>query len=246
MLHAHGLGGTPESYLERADIQRTVDTHRILLVLPEGRDETWSIDHMGLVGNDRAELDFIDAVLADVQSRWAIDSRRMYVSGFSLGASPVYTLACERGDVFAAAAPVSGGFWEPIPDTCSAPSIPVCHIHGENDPTWPIEGGRVLKQGGEEGTHASAEDDVAFWRTHNQCGETTTYRAADVLTCTTWTDCADGVFVELSTHGGGHTEFQDFLEREVEWMMEYSRELGMDELTLCIKQHFSFVTGHRP
>ncbi|MFT5682160.1 MAG: polyhydroxybutyrate depolymerase [Myxococcota bacterium] len=223
LLHAHGWGGSPEVYLDRADIQATLDTHQILLVLPEGKDATWSIDHMGLVGNGRSEVAFIDDVLADAQSRWPIDDSRIYVSGFSLGASLVYTLACERGDVFAAAAPVSGGFWMPLPESCSAPTIPICHIHGNNDPTWPIEGGRVLALGPEEGTHASVEDDVAFWRTHNACTETAIERTADVLTCTTWSECEDDVFVELCTHGGGHEQFENFLEREVEWMMQYSR-----------------------
>ncbi|MEL6344448.1 MAG: PHB depolymerase family esterase [Myxococcota bacterium] len=224
VLHAHGVHQRPSRYLNDADLQKMVDDMMVLMVVPEGIDERWSIDHMGLEGNGRRELLFIDQVIDDVQTRFPVQSDRIYASGFSLGASLVYTLACERGDVFAAATPISGGFWEPLPERCPAPAMPLCHIHGLEDETWPVEG-RFVTEGNEEGQQASVEDDVQFWVTHNQCSPITETRSSGELTCTVWRGCAarEDVEVEYCTHPGGHQLTDEWLIREVEWLLQYRR-----------------------
>lgn len=221
VLLAHGYEGSPEGYLRAPGIMDPSSERGVLLILPEGADATWSVRNTGLEENQRDEMAFVDEVLDDVESRWPVDVDRVYATGFSLGGSLVYDLACQRGDRFAAAAPTSGGFWEPLPDDCPSDPIPICHIHGENDLTWPIEGGRELAESGNVGTHASIADDVAFWRAHNECDDVTEDRSMDPLTCTVWTGCE--AEVGACTHTGGHEQFDGWIERELDWLLAFSR-----------------------
>lgn len=144
LVLAHGYQGSPEGFLRSPGVTGPASDFGVLLVLPEGMDATWSVSNTGLIENGRDEVAFIGAVLDDVETRWPVDTSRVYMSGFSLGASLTYDIACQMGDRFAAAAPTAGGLWDPMPATCPSAPLPLCHIHGNNDITWPIEGGRRL------------------------------------------------------------------------------------------------------
>lgn len=61
-------------------------------------------------GTDR-DVEFVRSVLAAVDEQWPVDPRRVYATGFSAGAAMSYKLAVRAPDVFAAIAPVSGGFF---------------------------------------------------------------------------------------------------------------------------------------
>lgn len=219
----HGWTGAPEQYYDNEEVISTFDEFGWLLVLPEGLDATWSINHMGLEGSGRDELAFVDQVMARTRELWPVDARRTYLSGFSLGASMAYTVACKRGSEYAAMAPMSGGFWLPLPESCDGPEMPVCHIHGLDDETWPIEG-RTVEQGDESGTQAPVADDIAFWLDHNGCDEgDVEVQEKDTLTCDYWRGCNGASEVGYCTFEGGHERFDGWVQRELEWMARFER-----------------------
>ena len=221
-LHFHGWTGHPAQYYANPAVTEPFSDAGILLVLPEGVDATWTVDNMGLQGSHRDEIAFVEEVLSDVRERWPVDDDRVFVSGFSLGASLAHVVACELGgDQFTAASPMSGGFWEPVPTTCAGPPVPVCHIHGLNDSTWPIEG-REVTEGDAVGWQVPVEEDIAMWRSHNGCTEASREEIMGPLTCTIWEDCASGSVVELCVHDGGHERFDGWVEREVAWFDRFA------------------------
>lgn len=69
----------------------------------------------------------------------------------------------------------------------------------------------------------AAEDDVKFWRAHNGCSDVSEDRSAGVLTCTVWKDCDAGAEVGFCTHDGGHERFDGWIERELEWLLTFSK-----------------------
>ena len=83
---------------------------------------------------------FIKQLIDDVQARYAIDTRRVYVAGMSNGAMMAYRLACEIPDKIAAIIAVSGTL---AMDNCdAAKDVPVLHIHGDQDNNVPFAGGQ--------------------------------------------------------------------------------------------------------
>jgi polyhydroxybutyrate depolymerase len=68
----------------------------------------------------------------------SIDRRRVFAAGLSNGASMVYRLACERPELVAAVAPVSGTMSGPVANVCpKGEPVSIIAMHGTEDPIVP-------------------------------------------------------------------------------------------------------------
>lgn len=90
---------------------------------------------------------FTTNLLNHIKSTYCIDTSRVFASGMSNGGGFVDTLACSNahGRDFAAFAPVSGAFYDDLPDnnTCSPymSVTPLLEFHGNNTAHIPYSGG---------------------------------------------------------------------------------------------------------
>jgi polyhydroxybutyrate depolymerase len=145
------------------------------------------------------DVDFVEALFADLDKRLCVDTRRIYATGLSNGGFFSYRLACERAERFAAIAPVAGSE-NVFPCNPSRP-VPVMHFHGTADTTIPYEGGTIPLGR----PYSSAPDTVAKWAERNGCKGTLeeTYRQADSI-CRTHTGCSAPATL-CTVQNGGHT-----------------------------------------
>ena len=214
LLFFHGYNGDPGTIASTATLD-ALDEEGMLLIAPEGIDQSWNLWSQP---EERDEAAFVADVLADVRQRWAVDDSRIYISGFSIGGSMANILACAHGDTYAATAPFSGTFWEPMPEACDAPPMPLRHVHGTEDTTWPMAG-RAFSADMAQG---AVEDGVAVWRAHNGCTETSTQVTEGTLTCTVWSDCT-GEAVRLCLHDGGHIRPSGWAADLLDWLRPHQR-----------------------
>ena len=72
-----------------------------------------------------------------------VDTKRVYISGSSMGAFSTFEFISEYPDLFAAAAPMSGGA---VLSTIGrwAGKVPVWIMHGDKDPIIPVESSRIV------------------------------------------------------------------------------------------------------
>jgi predicted peptidase len=77
-------------------------------------------------------------LLDQVRAKYRIDPKRLYLTGLSMGGYGSWALAAERPDLFAAVAPICGGY--DIQDARQLRDTPIWAFHGEADPTVPLEG----------------------------------------------------------------------------------------------------------
>lgn len=135
------------------------------------------------------DIDFVDAMLAELDEEFGLDEDRIYSGGISNGGVFSYALACARGDVFAAIGPVAAA----MPAECGlVEPVPAIIFHGTDDTFISFDRGA-----------RSAE----AWAQRNRCSEDTeeVFQNGD-STCDAWTNCNDSADVELCTiDGGGHT-----------------------------------------
>lgn len=85
-----------------------------------------------------AALELVDHLRATL----AVDAGRIYVTGFSMGASATWNALALRPDLFAAAIPVAG-----VPNPADTPRVaatPVWVLHGNRDETLAIQHGRDM------------------------------------------------------------------------------------------------------
>jgi poly(3-hydroxybutyrate) depolymerase len=109
----------------------------------------------------QADLPFVDAMVAAAKAGLCIDTTRIFSLGFSYGAIFSYTLACERGDVFRAVAPIAGA---PILG-CEDGSKPVAYlgISGMQDGTCTPAMGRDCRDTFVEANGCNDPGNVPDW-----------------------------------------------------------------------------------
>lgn len=151
MIVLHGGFGNAKHMEERTGMNAVADSHQFVVVYPDGTGgrlesmrerRTWNAGRCcgQAVEQNVNDVLFINKIIEDVQSKYSIDTRRVYVTGISNGAMMAYRLACEIPDKIAAIIPVSGTL---AVDNCdSAKDVPVLHIHGAKDENVPFSGGR--------------------------------------------------------------------------------------------------------
>lgn len=123
-----------------------------VVVFPNGTTQrsngmfaTWNAGRCCAQARDQNVDDtgFLRAVVEDVRSRIAIDSRRVYAIGMSNGAMMAYRLACEASDVFRGIMAVSGT--DNTRECRPSQPVPVLHIHARDDDRMLFEGGAGAK-----------------------------------------------------------------------------------------------------
>lgn len=200
IMHFHGFRESAGDVIAREDLKAFAARRGALLVVPHGEGNTWS--HPGSPSKLRDEFAFIDAVVADLATRFPIDRRRFLVSGFSQGAAMVWNLACHRGETFGAFLAIAGTFWLPQPDSCASGAQNLIQIHGVADRTVPLEG-RAIRNG--EFRQGDVMRAMGMMRRANACApENARAHREGALACERMAGCASGKQLEICLHPGGH------------------------------------------
>ena len=139
----HGMGGDENSYFTAYDngiVKREAEARGYLVVCPKGRGSA------SMYAGD-AERDVMD-VIAAMRRDYNIDADRIYLTGHSMGGYGTWSIAPKYPDMFAALAPIAGGG---MPSSLSKiKHVPQIVIHGDKDPTVPVERSRVMVKAAKE------------------------------------------------------------------------------------------------
>ncbi|HTQ18612.1 PHB depolymerase family esterase [Mycobacterium sp.] len=212
VLSLHGGGGTGTGQQGLTDFDTIADTSNLLVVYPDGYDKSWG-DGRGAAPADRRRIDdvgFLVALVSKLQNDFGVPHGHIFATGMSNGGFMSNRLACERADLFAAIAPVSGTLGVGVACNPSRP-VSVLEAHGTTDPVVPFNGGDVRGRGGM--SHSiSANSMVDKWRAADGCQGAPTARVLPDVGDGTLvhrfasTSCAAGtevVFYQIDN--GGHT-----------------------------------------
>ena len=87
------------------------------------------------------DVAFLAAVIDDTVRRLSVDTRRVFVTGFSNGAGMTFRVVAEAADRVTAIAPVAGHCW--VNDPRPSRPIPTFYTVGARDLLLPLRGGEV-------------------------------------------------------------------------------------------------------
>jgi polyhydroxybutyrate depolymerase len=198
----HGYHGSAPDVMKDEGLGRTLSDLGVMLVAPNGNDTTWNFP--GLQQGGRNDFAFVNAVLDDVEKRFPVDRRRLFATGFSVGGSMTWNIACQMGGRFAAYAPIAGAFWDPLPTACPGAPFSLRHVHGTADNTVPMKGRWVGKGRFKQGDVLESMNRL---RQFDGCPEEPTATQADgAMVCRTWSAkaCRSGRELVLCLHPGEH------------------------------------------
>ncbi|KAF8317718.1 carbohydrate esterase family 1 protein [Clavulina sp. PMI_390] len=149
------------------DAQYTGDK---IMIYPNGLGGAWAGANYSTASVPE-DLQFVWDLLADVRTKYCIDSARIYATGLSIGGGFVNTIACNDtvGGEFAAFSPASGSFYTDatgVDDGCTpARSVtPILEFHGGADADVFYNGGQ-----GEGGYEPPIPTWLGFWAERNGC-----------------------------------------------------------------------------
>ncbi len=149
------------------------------------------------------DVGFIAAVIEAVRGAYPVDPARIYVTGFSSGASMTHLLGMRLSDRLAAIAPVAGRNW--IAESPASP-LPVLLIYGDADPLHPFNGGHPRTPWGDGPLETPIDDVATAWAKLLACpGAPVADRLAPAVRSLRWDGCAAGTEVRyLVVEGLGH------------------------------------------
>ncbi len=125
VISMHGRSQTMTDQKNQTQFQSVAQANNFVLVFPQSDGNDWQ-----LWGDN--DINFILAIIDEMDNRYGIDRNRVYLSGFSMGGMMCYYAATRIADKIAAFAPVSG-FLMDGPNTNSSRPVPIIHIHGADD-----------------------------------------------------------------------------------------------------------------
>jgi len=128
----HGIGDSPDSMATYSQLDRLASDHGCLLVYPTGLNAMWAaIDVDPETLDNNRDVRFFDAMLEHIAAQYAIDRKRIYLTGMSNGASFAQLLANVRSADVAAVVACSGPRPRALND--AQHRFPILLIVGDDD-----------------------------------------------------------------------------------------------------------------
>ncbi len=172
-------------------------------LIPDGVGFDWNIPGVPLIGgravppHSANDLKFLASLVGILESKYCVNAKEVYATGFSGGARMTSQLACDDSGLFAAVAPVSGlRRPKPCPTTRA---VPVISFHGSADPVDPFAGH------GQKYWTYSVTTAAKDWSSQDHCTSTARSTPVSGVSLTTYAACSSGAQVELyEIRGEGH------------------------------------------
>ena len=214
----HGAGGTGEQALDDYHWSAAAYREHFIVVapnaLPSRPDQPARFLSNPAYWNDGSnrgpaphlgidDVGFIAAVIDEMIRRGGIDPHRVYVTGFSSGASMTQRVGTRLAGKVAAIASVAGQLWVKEPP---ARPLPVMLVMGDKDPLHPWNGGRPWTPWGRSVPLPPVTATADGWATLLRCrGPQAVTHPGPSLTRATWQGCPDGAaLVFITVAGLGH------------------------------------------
>ncbi|MCS6772115.1 MAG: hypothetical protein NZ740_08850 [Kiritimatiellae bacterium] len=240
-----GRGGTPWTAMKSTGWSALADDEGFLVAYPEAtridphgplhfltNPQMWNA---GSGGSDaeRSHVDdvgFLNLLLDDLIQRGA-DPARLYMCGFSNGASMTFRFASEIPERLAALGTVAGHFRQNQAGHPTRP-IPLAHYFGMQDPISPFHGGLVKLPWGPTELRPPARDSAVSWANRNGWSHPPTHEAGEGYYRERWGEPghpAEVVFTAIEDLGhvwpGGHRLLPEALVGRPSDRLSATREL---------------------
>lgn len=203
LLLLHASGESPFLMADESHAGELAAREGVIVVLPPALGRRW--DGMVSSGDpitESADAIYILGLIDRVAAELPVDTQRVFVAGFSIGAVMSERMACQFADRVTAVALNAGAPWS---DECSpVRPVPILVMHGSADSTFRIAlAGQVMDR----------------WRAADRCtGDPVVTRLSDIATSELNQDCADGVQVQFVRYeGAGHRWFTNPDATDVMW-----------------------------
>jgi polyhydroxybutyrate depolymerase len=234
----HGYTATAQLQDMYFGLSRLAQQRGFLVALPNGlRDgraqQYWNATNACCAfGRMNDDVAYLTAVIRDVQARYSVDAKRIFLVGHSNGGFMSHRLACDRSGLIAGIVSLAGATWEDASLCTPTQPVAVLQVHGTLDAVINYNGGANVGQ-----MYPSAQQTVRTWGMKNGCASTgLTPIGGDLNLVSTLlgdetersqvTGCPGASAAELWTiRGGSHlpTLNDDFADTIYTWLLAHPK-----------------------
>ncbi|HEY8090128.1 MAG TPA: hypothetical protein VIF09_19840 [Polyangiaceae bacterium] len=174
MFHGFGISGdVEEAYMQ---LQGVSDAHGFLYVYSTGTlskptdgglgSTFWNATNACCDFYDSGvdDVQYFDAMLDDLQSKYSVDPKRVFVVGHSNGGFMSHRLACDRASRVAAIVSLEGAQWLDLSKCNPSAPVSVVEVHGDADQTIYFDGGST-----QSAAYPGALATMGDWGSRNGC-----------------------------------------------------------------------------
>jgi poly(3-hydroxybutyrate) depolymerase len=157
---------------------------------------------------DPPDLEYFDAVLADLESKFCIDKANVYMHGYSSGAWETYMLGCARAGIIRGIFTSQGGERLKRP-ACTGPVAALLSAGADasnDNPIGPLDPNSATAKSLDSLGSAVARDDILM---RNGCTSTMTKTWSGSALCQQYVDCPAAYPVIWCAINGGHDYAMD-------------------------------------
>ncbi|MEP5154966.1 polyhydroxybutyrate depolymerase [Planktotalea sp.] len=206
LFHFHGWARQGSLIVNHDRISGATRRRNVLLVAPNGLNESWSFRRAG-----SPDTTFAREVIDDVKARYPVRADQIFVSGYSWGANMAWRFACEDANGIAALLAIAGTLDQD--EECTTAPAEVRQVYGLNDQVLPFP----------MGPNGDQNYPVQIWRNAYKCGAGEAlgpWQQVSFLTLerTVWETCATGR-VTLDLHPGGHFIPHGWIARQLDELL---------------------------
>jgi polyhydroxybutyrate depolymerase len=175
-----GAGGSAQQAVQTYGWAEKADAENFFVAFPEGmafrpkefssfllNPHIWRDQRAGMEVAGVNDVHFFEELLKQLQAELPVDSHRIYVTGFSNGASMSFTLAARFPDRIAAIAPVCSQSFVKV-ESLARP-MPVYYLAGAADPLIPYHGGTAHLPWGNIRSTPPVQESAEAWAALNGC-----------------------------------------------------------------------------
>ncbi len=159
VISLHGANQDAYYQQNQTHWNECADTAKCIVVYPNAINKFWDT-------GGKSDIDFIETIMERMEKLYHIDTNKIYITGFSLGAMMTYHCIEHLGEKVAAFAPVSGVRFDnkaPI----GPRRVPIIHTHGTGDDVFKWQGDLNHPAGG----YPYIPDYVEKWATYQNLTE---------------------------------------------------------------------------
>lgn len=212
VIALHGGGGNAENMVNMSGFSEKADKENFAVVYPNGSGRFGNIlltfNAIGCCSYAMKEkvddVAFISKLIDSLAADYSIDTKRVYVTGFSNGALLSHLIAAELPNKIAAAAPVAGAVFVSTPKPKG--KVAMLMIHGMDDTAVPVNGGmstRSIVNPNQSEPFKSVADTTRYWTVNSNCNSSPEKTVKGNVTTEKFTGCSGGSDVEVVLIKGG-------------------------------------------